>query len=74
MGVRDGTRLVAMAGERMRLPGYVELSAIAAHPEARCRGHPENKSAVSVYRRLDFEVHREIWVRWRKPAARMTAS
>ena len=38
VGVRDGSRLVAMAGERMRLPGYVELSAIATHPEARGRG------------------------------------
>jgi hypothetical protein len=27
-----------MAGKRMRLPGYVELSAIATHPAARCRG------------------------------------
>lgn len=28
-----------MAGERLRVPGYVELSAIAVHPEARGRGH-----------------------------------
>lgn len=34
---RDG-RLVAMAGERFRLPGFVELSAIAVHPDARGRG------------------------------------
>jgi predicted GNAT family acetyltransferase len=27
-----------MAGERFRLPGYVELSAICVHPEARRRG------------------------------------
>lgn len=39
LGVRDGDRLVAMAGERMRLPGYVELSAICVHPEARGRGY-----------------------------------
>jgi ribosomal protein S18 acetylase RimI-like enzyme len=38
VGVRSGARLVAMAGERMRLPGYVELSAIAVHPDARGRG------------------------------------
>jgi len=38
-GVRDGDRLLAMAGERMRLPGYVELSAICVHPEARGRGY-----------------------------------
>ncbi len=39
VGVRDATgRLVAMAGERFRLPGFVELSAICAHPEARGSG------------------------------------
>ena len=37
--MRDGDRLVAMAGERMRLPGHVELSAICVHPQARGRGH-----------------------------------
>jgi len=41
LGIRDGQRLrlVAMAGERMRVPGYVELSAICVHPEARGRGY-----------------------------------
>ena len=39
LGVKDGDRLLAMAGERMRLPGYVELSAICVHPEARGRGY-----------------------------------
>jgi predicted GNAT family acetyltransferase len=40
IGVRDqaGGRLLAMAGERFRLPGYVELSAICVHPAARKRG------------------------------------
>ena len=36
LGLRDAAgRLVAMGGERFRLPGHVELSAIAVHPEAR---------------------------------------
>lgn len=35
--VRDG-RLVAMAGERFRVPGFVELSAIAVHPADRGQG------------------------------------
>lgn len=39
LGVRNGDRLLAMAGERMRLPGYVELSAICVHPEARGRSY-----------------------------------
>lgn len=39
LGIHHGGRLVAMAGERLRLPGYVELSAICVHPEAQGKGH-----------------------------------
>ena len=39
LGIKQEGMLVAMAGERLRLPGYVELSAIAVHPEARGRGY-----------------------------------
>jgi len=39
LGIRDGHRLVAMAGERLRVPGYVELSAICVHPQARGKGY-----------------------------------
>lgn len=40
VGIRDAAtgRLLAMAGERFLLHGYVELSAIAVHPDARGRG------------------------------------
>ena len=38
IGVFDGDALVAMAGERMRLPGWTEVSAVATHPDARRRG------------------------------------
>jgi ribosomal protein S18 acetylase RimI-like enzyme len=38
VGIVLGKRLLAMAGERFRLPGYVELSAIAVDPTARGRG------------------------------------
>jgi ribosomal protein S18 acetylase RimI-like enzyme len=38
IGFRDGGRLVAMGGERFRLPGFVELSAISVHPDAGGRG------------------------------------
>src|SRR5262249_54375912 len=37
-GVDDGDRLVAVAGERMRLPGYTEISAVCTPPHARGRG------------------------------------
>jgi ribosomal protein S18 acetylase RimI-like enzyme len=39
VGIRHGDRLVAMAGERLRVPGLVELSAICVHPEARGKGY-----------------------------------
>jgi ribosomal protein S18 acetylase RimI-like enzyme len=41
VGFRDGGRLVAMGGERMRPPGHTELSAICASPEVRGRGLAE---------------------------------
>ena len=37
-GVRVDGRLVAMAGERLRLGGYPELSGICTHPDHRGRG------------------------------------
>lgn len=38
LGVREHGRLIAMAGERIRLPGYVEISAVCTAPQARGRG------------------------------------
>lgn len=38
LGVKREGRLVAMAGERLRLSGHVELSAIAVHPDVRRQG------------------------------------
>lgn len=37
-GVRVDGRLVAMAGERMRLPGFTEVSGVCTHPDFRGRG------------------------------------
>jgi ribosomal protein S18 acetylase RimI-like enzyme len=37
-GVFDDGRLVAMAGERMHLDGFTEISAVCTHPDARGRG------------------------------------
>jgi predicted GNAT family acetyltransferase len=33
LGIREGGKLVAMAGERLKLPGYTEISAVCTHPE-----------------------------------------
>ena len=38
-GIFEAGRLVAMAGERMHLPRYVEVSAVCTHPDARGRGY-----------------------------------
>jgi predicted GNAT family acetyltransferase len=38
VGIREDGRLVAMAGERLRLPGYTEISAVATLPSHRRRG------------------------------------
>jgi ribosomal protein S18 acetylase RimI-like enzyme len=37
-GVWRGSRLIAMAGERLRFPGWVELSGVCTHPDARGTG------------------------------------
>jgi predicted GNAT family acetyltransferase len=38
LGLRYDGELIAMAGERYRLPGYTEISAVCTHPEHRGRG------------------------------------
>lgn len=38
-GVFHCDRLVAMSGKRLHLPGYVEVSAVCTHPDARGRGY-----------------------------------
>jgi predicted GNAT family acetyltransferase len=45
-GIRVGGRLVAMAGERMRFPGYTEVSGVCTHPEFRGRGFARRLSSV----------------------------
>ena len=53
LGIWQGERLVAMAGERLRVPGHVELSAICVRPEARGQGYA---AALTVrLMRLAFE-------------------
>ncbi len=38
LGIRHEGRLIAMAGERLRLPGWTEISAVCTDPEHRGRG------------------------------------
>ena len=49
--------LVAMAGERLSLPGYVEVSAVCTHPEVRGRGYaPALMSTVIAHIREQRKV------------------
>jgi len=46
LGVRIEGRLAAMAGERMRFPGYTEVSGVCTHPDFRGRGLARRLSAA----------------------------
>ncbi|MFF3837855.1 GNAT family N-acetyltransferase [Streptomyces sp. NPDC001930] len=39
LGIREKGTLVAMAGERLKPPGWTEISAVCTAPEARGQGH-----------------------------------
>jgi predicted GNAT family acetyltransferase len=39
LGIREAGRLAAMAGRRLALPGFIEISAVCTHPDFRGRGY-----------------------------------
>ncbi len=39
VGIKVDGRLVAMAGERMKMPGFSEVSGVCSHPDFRGRGY-----------------------------------
>jgi len=39
IGLRQEGKLVAMAGERLKIPGYTEISAVCTHPEHNGKGY-----------------------------------
>ncbi len=47
-GIFEGDRLLAMAGQRLHLPGLVEVSAVCTHPDARGRGYANILIGLSV--------------------------
>ena len=49
-GIRKGGTLVAMAGERLRLPGFTEISAVCTHPEHLGQGHARRLIALLLGR------------------------
>jgi ribosomal protein S18 acetylase RimI-like enzyme len=46
LGIYDGRRLLAMAGERMRLDGWQELSAVCTHPDYTGRGYAQRLLSI----------------------------
>jgi ribosomal protein S18 acetylase RimI-like enzyme len=53
LGVRSGGGLIAMAGERMKFPGFTEISAVCTHPEYRGRGLAEALVRILMRNILD---------------------
>lgn len=45
-GLRRDGRLVAMAGERLKLPGYTEISGVCVHPDHRGRGYAARLTCI----------------------------
>ena len=58
LGIRSEAKLVSMAGERLKVPGYTEVSAVCTHPEHTGKGYA---------RVLMLEVMRGIWDRGETP-------
>ena len=50
IGIRIDGRLAAMAGERMRFPGFTEVSGVCTHPDYRGRGFARRLSSVVANR------------------------
>lgn len=65
IGIYHGRVLAAMAGERMRLDGYQEISAVCTHPEFIGRGYAQRLVALLVNAVLErgdtpfLHTHRE---------------
>jgi predicted GNAT family acetyltransferase len=52
IGVRVDGRLAAMAGERMKLPGFTEVSGVCVHPDFRGAGYARALSRIVAERIL----------------------
>jgi ribosomal protein S18 acetylase RimI-like enzyme len=53
VGVFDGVRLVAMAGQRLAPPGHREISAVCTHPDFRGRGLAAGLTTLVAQRILE---------------------
>lgn len=83
-GIRRDGRLAAMAGTRLTLDGFTEVSGICTHPDFRGQGlaqtlslhvaakirekgdtpflhaYADNHGAIALYRKLGFDIRREV--------------
>jgi ribosomal protein S18 acetylase RimI-like enzyme len=48
LAIRDGEKLVAMAGQRMRLPGHIEVSGVCTDPAYLGRGYARRLVAAQL--------------------------
>ena len=65
LGIREDGRLAAMAGQRLAMPGFVEVSGVCTHPDFRGRGYA---------RRLVSAVAEAIWALGQTPILHVLSS
>ncbi|WP_242124522.1 GNAT family N-acetyltransferase [Sphingobium sp. Sx8-8] len=53
IGIRDRGKLIAMAGERMRMPGFAEVSGVCTHPEHRGKGYAKGLMRIVAQAMLE---------------------
>jgi ribosomal protein S18 acetylase RimI-like enzyme len=56
IGVKDDGKLVAMAGERVKLDGYTEIALVCTHPDYRRRGYAASLSGALIKEIIDEGV------------------
>jgi len=64
VGIRDGGRLIAMAGERLWLGNFHEVSAICTHPNRQGRGYARALTGRVVNRMLRADETPMLHVEW----------
>lgn len=53
VGIRRNGDLASMAGERLRIPGYTEISAVCTHPDHLGHGYAGSLMTAIIHRLLD---------------------
>ncbi|MEU6995736.1 GNAT family N-acetyltransferase [Streptomyces sp. NPDC046465] len=69
LGIRENGALVAMAGERLKPPGWTEISAVCTAPEARGRGYAAHLVSELVTRVMSRGVRPFLHVAEKNTAA-----